>query len=78
MLKMLLKKIPNPYKSNLIEAIDNLAEKPRPEGYTKLKGHSILWRIRVNSYRIVYQIKNNKLKILIIQIGHRRDIYESL
>lgn len=45
-----LKKNPNPYKSNLIEAIDNLAEDPRPEGCTKLKGQSDLWRIRVNAY----------------------------
>jgi len=73
-----LKKIPNPYKSNLIEAIDSLTKDPRPEGCKKLKGKSDLWRIRVNAYRIVYQIKGDQLRILIIRIGHRSDIYEGL
>jgi len=73
-----LKKIPIPYKSNIIEAIDSLAEDPRPEGCSKLKGHTGLWRIRVNTYRIIYQIKDNQLIILIIRIGHRSDIYEGL
>lgn len=73
-----LKKIPNPYKSNLIQAIDDLSIDPRPGGCTKLKGESEFWRIRVNSYRVVYQIKDNELLILVVRIGHRRDIYEGL
>ncbi|HET6527244.1 MAG TPA: type II toxin-antitoxin system RelE/ParE family toxin [Balneolaceae bacterium] len=73
-----LKKIPNPYKANIIEAIDSLADKPRPHNCTKLKGASDLWRVRVNDYRIVYQIKDTKLLVLIVRIGHRRDVYEGL
>lgn len=73
-----LKKIPDPYKSNIIEAIDELTKNARPSGCAKLKGASGLWRIRVNDYRIVYQIKDDQLLILIIRIGHRKDIYEGL
>jgi addiction module RelE/StbE family toxin len=38
----------------------------------------LIWRVRVNDYRIVYQIKDDQLLILIIRIGHRKDIYEGL
>ncbi len=70
-----LKKIPEPYKSSIIESIDKLPEEPRPEGCRKLKGANDLWRIRVNTYRIIYQVKDAKLKILIIRIAHRSDVY---
>ncbi|MEX2633353.1 MAG: type II toxin-antitoxin system RelE/ParE family toxin [Balneolales bacterium] len=73
-----LKKIPDPYKTNIIQAIDHLAHESRPDGCTKLKGSSNLWRIRVNTYRIVYQIKDDQLIILVIRIGHRGDVYEGL
>jgi mRNA interferase RelE/StbE len=74
-----LKKIPDPYKTNLIEQIDHLTSDPRPKGCTKLKGSSPeLWRVRVGTYRIVYQIKDDKLLVLIIRIGHRSDVYEGL
>ncbi len=73
-----LKKIPDPYKSNLINTIDQLSDNPQPNGCKKLKGAESLWRIRVNDYRIVYQIKDEQLLILVIRIGHRKDIYEGL
>ncbi|MEX0822748.1 MAG: type II toxin-antitoxin system RelE/ParE family toxin [Balneolaceae bacterium] len=73
-----LKKIPNPYKANLIQAIDQLSDNPRPDGCKKLKGNDNLWRIRINDYRIVYQIRDEQLLILVILIGHRKDIYEGL
>ncbi len=73
-----LKKIPDPYKSSIIEAINQLMEEARPQGCTKLKGATDLWRVRVNDYRIIYQIKDDQLLILVIRIGHRKDIYEGL
>lgn len=56
-----LKKIPGPYKTNIIETIDELASDPRPHGCTKLKGVTELWRVRVGTYRIVYQIRDEQL-----------------
>ena len=73
-----LKKIPNPYKSNIIEAIDDLSVDAYPHGSKKLKGAADLYRIRVNDYRIIYQVREKKLLILIVRIGHRKDIYEGL
>ena len=70
-----LAKIPPPYYEKIKNAILNLAENPRPQGYIKLKGRDG-YRIRVVDYRIIYEIYDDHLQIDVIQIGHRKDIYE--
>ena len=56
-------------------AILALADNPRPPGCLKLSGPDSLWRIRVGDYRIVYQIQDEILLILVVNVGHRREIY---
>jgi mRNA interferase RelE/StbE len=56
-------------------AILALADQPRPPGCLKLSGQDSLWRIRVGDYRIVYQIQDEILLILVVNVGHRREIY---
>lgn len=56
-------------------AIQALSQDPRPPGCKKLSGEEFLWRIRVGDYRIVYQIQDNELLVLVVKVGHRRDIY---
>jgi mRNA interferase RelE/StbE len=56
-------------------AISALANNPRPPGSKKLVGIDA-WRIRVGDWRVIYQIKNEKLIVLVIRVGHRRDIYD--
>jgi mRNA interferase RelE/StbE len=56
-------------------AIDGLAEEPRPDGVVKLKGEENAYRVRVGDYRIVYEVRDNVLLVLIVKIGHRREIY---
>ena len=68
-------KIPEPYLSKLKIAILNLAENPRPQGYKKLKGRDG-YRIRVADYRIIYDILDEMLLVQVIDLGHRRDIYQ--
>lgn len=58
----------------LDQAILSLAENPRPPGCVKLQGQPY-HRIRVGDYRIVYQIKDDVLIVLVVSIGHRREIY---
>jgi mRNA interferase RelE/StbE len=55
-------------------AIFGLANNPRPPGCKKLTGRDG-WRIRVGDYRIIYEIIDNELIVLVIDIGHRREIY---
>ena len=52
-----------------------LAETPRPLRTRKLKGAVDLWRVRVGDYRIVYQIEDDRLLIVVVRIGHRREVY---
>ncbi|MGB0067142.1 MAG: type II toxin-antitoxin system RelE/ParE family toxin [Isosphaeraceae bacterium] len=58
--------------------IQGLAEIPRPPGVKKLEGVDDLYRIRCGDYRIVYQIEEARLVIVIVNVGNRRDIYRLL
>jgi mRNA interferase RelE/StbE len=58
------------------QRIDSLAENPFPSGIKKIEGEDELYRLRVGDYRILYQVKGKILLVLIIGIGHRRDIIE--
>lgn len=70
-----LEKINEPNYSNIKEAIYSLADNPRPKGYKKLKGRDG-YRIRVTDYRIIYDIFDEILIVEVIDLGHRKDIYE--
>ena len=62
----------------IIRKIELLKNESRPEGSAKLKGSHNLFRIRHGDYRVIYQIHKNVLLIIIIRIGHRREIYKNL
>ena len=70
-----LEHINEPYYSNIKEAIYELADEPRPQGYKKLKGRDA-FRIRVADYRIIYEIFDEELIVDVIDLGHRKDIYD--
>jgi len=71
-----LAKLPPSIRERVAVAIDQLASQPRPPGCKKLAGRDELWRIRVGDYRIVYQIHDDRLAVLVVRIGHRRDVYD--
>lgn len=56
-------------------AILALAGDPRPHGFRKLSG-SEEYRIRVGDYRVLYEIEDAVLRVLVVKVGHRRDVYE--
>jgi mRNA interferase RelE/StbE len=60
------------------DAIEALADDPRPPGYRPLKGHSHVWRIRVGDYRICYTINDGQLVILVVTVSTRDDVYQML
>lgn len=62
--------------NRIIEDISNLSSFPRPAGCKKLKGYKNSYRIRVGDYRIIYEIEDKVLRILVVAIGHRKNIYE--
>ncbi len=58
----------------LSEAIESLTRNPRPPGSLKLQGADELYRVRVGDYRIIYQIQDAVLVVLVVELGHRREI----
>jgi mRNA interferase RelE/StbE len=70
-------KLPKKERQRVGETIDDLAEQPRPRGAEKLAGVDA-WRVRVGDYRIVYEVRDRTLVVLVLAIGHRREIYKRL
>jgi mRNA interferase RelE/StbE len=64
-------------QKQLGEKIDSLEHNPRPPGCKQLQGKKDLYRVRCGDYRIIYTIKDNQLLVLVVQIGHRRDVYRN-
>ncbi len=69
-----LSKINRQDQDRIISAIESLTHNPRPDGCIKLSGRPA-WRIRIGSFRVIYEIQDEKLIVLVVKIGHRRDIY---
>jgi mRNA interferase RelE/StbE len=55
--------------------INPLADHPRPNGVEKLEGRENRYRIRIGDYRVIYEVHDEILLVLIIRIGHRREVY---
>jgi mRNA interferase RelE/StbE len=65
-------------RTRLWAAITELARNPRPAGSVKLAGHDDLWRVRTGDWRIVYQVRDAELVVLVVRVGYRRDVYRGL
>jgi mRNA interferase RelE/StbE len=69
-------KLPAPVKARIGQAIDGLAQQPRPRGAVLMSGRSSpTWRIRVGDYRVLYEVLGDELIVLVVGVGHRRDVY---
>lgn len=56
-------------------AIDLLATNPRPPACLALSGETGVYRVRVGNYRILYEVNDGELVVIVVRIGHRREIY---
>jgi mRNA interferase RelE/StbE len=70
-----LEALPREEQERLTKEINALADDPRPPGVERLKGVADQYRIRVGSYRVIYTIRDDRLIVLVLRIGHRRDVY---
>lgn len=70
-----LSKLPDRVASKLESSMLKLENGPRPFGYKKLKGRDA-YRIREGDYRIIYEVKDNILLVIILDVGNRKNIYE--
>ncbi len=70
-----LRKLDRSAQRRVQAAIELLSAEPRPSGAKQLVGGSGEWRVRTGDYRIVYEIHDNVLLVLVIAVGHRREIH---
>jgi len=71
-----IKALPANARRRIAVKIDSLASTPRPAGCTKLKGADDIYRIRTGDHRILYQVKDDSLLVLIVKVAHRREVYK--
>ena len=69
-----LRPIPNRKLREILAAIESLSEDPRPVGFEKLSGQDRC-RVRQRNYRIVYEINDDELVVVVVKVGHRKDVY---
>jgi mRNA interferase RelE/StbE len=69
-----LRQIPKKDVARILKRIDALRTEPRPDGVEKLSGKE-KYRVRQGDYRILYEIRNDELIVIVVKLGHRRDVY---
>jgi mRNA interferase RelE/StbE len=69
-----LDRLANDVARRILVRLRELEDNPRPAGVKKLKGRTA-WRVRVGDYRIIYEIHDRELQIIVITVGHRREVY---
>ncbi len=62
-------------RRRISDAIDQLAASPRPPGAVKLVGEDRTWRVRVGDWRVLYEIRDEVLVVLVVAVAHRREAY---
>lgn len=70
-----LRKLPSVARDRVVRAVRALADDPVPRGSRRLTGYDDVFRIRIGPYRVLYSVAASTLTILVLKIGHRRDVY---
>jgi mRNA interferase RelE/StbE len=70
-----IESLPKKDRARIINKIQGLAAEPRPPGCEKLTGEE-KYRIRQGRFRIIYSITDKELVVIVVKVGHRRDIYK--
>ena len=70
-----IKKLPLDIQAQIIQKLAELELDPRPINVQKLSGEENAYRVRVGDYRIVYEIYDQVLLVIVVKVGNRREIY---
>ena len=62
-------------RQDIALTIQSLANEPRPIGVKKLSGEKDIYRVRLGNYRVLYQIVDKVLVVVVVSVGHRREVY---
>jgi mRNA interferase RelE/StbE len=69
---------PKKVRRQVVRRVQSLATNPRPPGCEKLAGTEDRYRVRQGAYRIVYEVRDEELVVILVKVGHRRDVYKNL
>jgi mRNA interferase RelE/StbE len=69
-----LEGLPTKDRKRVVARMQGLSAQPRPPGCEKLTGHD-LFRVRQGDYRILYEVQDTDVVVIVFKIGHRRDVY---
>ena len=72
-----IRKLARSDQIRVLRAIQALSKEPRPPGTRKLRGYADVFRVRIGTYRIIYSLEQDRLLIIILKVGHRRDVYRA-
>ncbi|MHB8646936.1 MAG: type II toxin-antitoxin system RelE family toxin [Thermomicrobiales bacterium] len=70
-----ISKLPQAVRPLIVARAEALADGPRPHGVEKMSGEENAYRIRVGDYRIIYEIHDAVLIVVVVRVGHRREVY---
>ena len=73
-----LEKLPVRVRQRIVTAVERLSDNPRPSTAAKLSGHEDIYRIRVGDYRVVYEVEDERLVVLVLRVAHRKDAYRGM
>ncbi len=73
--KRQIRKLDTTNRKRILDALEKLSADPRPSGVVKLTGEEDLYRIRVGTYRVIYDIQDPALTVLLVKVAPRRDVY---
>ena len=73
-----LRRFPKRDLVRLKKKMEGLANNLPSTKITKMKGDNPFYKVRIGNYRIIYEIHENKLLILVVKIGHRKDVYKNI
>jgi mRNA interferase RelE/StbE len=73
-----LEKLDQRSQARIFSAMKLLTANPRPSKAIQMVGFESLWRIRVGDIRVIYTVRDQELVILVVSIGHRKDVYRNL
>jgi mRNA interferase RelE/StbE len=72
-----VRKLDGAARARVLRALAQLADEPRPSGVKKLVGTDNAWRIRVGDYRVIYEINDGVVVVVVFRVAHRRDVYDA-
>ena len=73
-----LEKLPRQEQQRIVIRAEHLAINPHPPGSQKVHGRRELFRVRIGDYRVVYDVQDDVLTVMVVRVGHRRDVYRNM